>query len=346
MASNDIKRTELSALGEFGLIDHLTSSLKYSQESTTMGVGDDAAVIDLGDKYLLLSTDLLLEGIQFDLTYTPLRHLGYKAVVTNIMDIYAMNGTPSQLTISIGVSKRFSVEMLDELYDGIRQACEEYNVDLVGGDTTSSLTGLTLSVSVVGFVAKDKIAYRSGAKENDLICVSGNLGAAFLGLQILEREKQVFAGNSEVQPQLEGFDFILQRQLKPEARKDIIELLAELDIKPTSMIDLSDGLASDVLQLCKSSKVGARIYLDKMPIASETFRAAEELNFDPVVAALNGGEDYELLFTVPIEMHENLKNLGGIDIIGHVTSESKGAFLVTPDGGEILLQAQGWGEQE
>lgn len=346
MASNDIKRTELSALGEFGLIDHLTSSLKYSQESTTMGVGDDAAVIDLGDKYLLLSTDLLLEGIQFDLTYTPLRHLGYKAVVTNIMDIYAMNGTPSQLTISIGVSKRFSVEMLDELYDGIRQACEEYNVDLVGGDTTSSLTGLTLSVSVVGFVAKDKIAYRSGAKENDLICVSGNLGAAFLGLQILEREKQVFAGNSEVQPQLEGFDFILQRQLKPEARKDIIELLAELDIKPTSMIDLSDGLASDVLQLCKSSKVGARIYLDKMPIASETFRAAEELNFDPVVAALNGGEDYELLFTVPIEMHENLKNLGGIDVIGHVTSESKGAFLVTPDGGEILLQAQGWGEQE
>lgn len=346
MASNDIKRTELSALGEFGLIDHLTSSLKYSQESTTMGVGDDAAVIDLGDKYLLLSTDLLLEGIQFDLTYTPLRHLGYKAVVTNIMDIYAMNGTPSQLTISIGVSKRFSVEMLDELYDGIRQACEVYNVDLVGGDTTSSLTGLTLSVSVVGFVTKDKIAYRSGAKENDLICVSGNLGAAFLGLQILEREKQVFAGNSEVQPQLEGFDFILQRQLKPEARKDIIELLAELDIKPTSMIDLSDGLASDILQLCKSSKVGARIYLDKMPIASETFRAAEELNFDPVVAALNGGEDYELLFTVPIEMHENLKNLGGIDVIGHVTSESKGAFLVTPDGGEIILQAQGWGEQE
>lgn len=346
MSSEKARRTELSTFGEFGLIDHLTSSLKYKQESTQTGVGDDAAVIDLGDRYMLLSTDLLLEGIQFDLTYTPLRHLGYKAVVTGISDIYAMNGTPTQITIGLGISKRFSVEMLDELYDGIRLACDTYNVDLVGGDTTSSLTGLTISTSTVGFVDKQKITFRSGAKENDLICVSGNLGAAFMGLQILEREKRVFEGNANVQPQLEGFDYVLQRQLKPEAQKDIIDLLAELGIQPTSMIDLSDGLASDTLQICKSSKVGARIYLDKMPIASETFRAGEEMNFDPAIAALNGGEDYELLFTVPIELHDQLKNLAGIDVIGHITAESKGAYLVTPDGGEIPLQAQGWGAKE
>ncbi|MGL4221469.1 MAG: thiamine-phosphate kinase, partial [Shewanella sp.] len=233
MSNNDVKRTELATLGEFGLIDHLTSSIKLNQPTTHTGVGDDAAVIDAGDKYMLLTTDLLLEGIQFDLTYTPLRHLGYKAVVANIMDIYAMNGTPTQLTISLGISKRFSVEMLDELYDGIRLACETYQVDLVGGDTTSSLTGLAISVSVVGFVDKDKITYRSGAKANDLICVSGNLGAAFMGLQILEREKQVFAGNDKVQPQLEGFDYVLKRQLKPEARKDIVDQLRELGIQPT-----------------------------------------------------------------------------------------------------------------
>lgn len=342
MSNNDVKRTEISALGEFGLIDHLTSSIKTTQPTTQLGVGDDAAAIDAGEKYMLLSTDLLLEGIQFDLTYTPLRHLGYKAVVVNIMDIYAMNGTPTQLTVSLGISKKFSVEMLDELYDGIRLACDTYKVDLVGGDTSSSLTGLTISISVVGFADKDKITYRSGAKANDLICVSGNLGAAFMGLQILEREKQVFAGNSNVKPQLEGFDYILQRQLRPEARVDIIEQLKELGIKPTSMIDLSDGLASDLMQLAKSSKAGVRIYLDKIPIASETFRAGEELNFDPAIAALNGGEDYELLFTIPIEQHDQIKNLGGIDVIGHITSESKGNFIVTPDGGEIPLQAQGW----
>lgn len=342
MSNNDVKRTELATLGEFGLIDHLTSSIKLNQPTTHTGVGDDAAVIDAGDKYMLLTTDLLLEGIQFDLTYTPLRHLGYKAVVANIMDIYAMNGTPTQLTISLGISKRFSVEMLDELYDGIRLACETYQVDLVGGDTTSSLTGLAISVSVVGFVDKDKITYRSGAKANDLICVSGNLGAAFMGLQILEREKQVFAGNDKVQPQLEGFDYVLKRQLKPEARKDIVDQLRELGIQPTSMIDLSDGLASDLMQIAKSSKAGVRIYLEKIPIASETFRAGEELNFDPAIAALNGGEDYELLFTIPIEKHDEVKNLGGIDVIGHITAESKGNYIVTPDGGEIPLQAQGW----
>ncbi|WP_047444817.1 thiamine-phosphate kinase [Alistipes sp. ZOR0009] len=342
MSNNDVKRTELATLGEFGLIDHLTSSIKLNQPTTRTGVGDDAAVIDAGDKYMLLTTDLLLEGIQFDLTYTPLRHLGYKAVVANIMDIYAMNGTPTQLTISLGISKRFSVEMLDELYDGIRLACETYQVDLVGGDTTSSLTGLAISVSVVGFVDKDKITYRSGAKANDLICVSGNLGAAFMGLQILEREKQVFAGNDKVQPQLEGFDYVLKRQLKPEARKDIVDQLRELGIQPTSMIDLSDGLASDLMQIAKSSKAGVRIYLEKIPIASETFRAGEELNFDPAIAALNGGEDYELLFTIPIEKHDEVKNLGGIDVIGHITAESKGNYIVTPDGGEIPLQAQGW----
>lgn len=342
MSNNDVKRTELATLGEFGLIDHLTSSIKLNQPTTHTGVGDDAAVIDAGDKYMLLTTDLLLEGIQFDLTYTPLRHLGYKAVVANIMDIYAMNGTPTQLTISLGISKRFSVEMLDELYDGIRLACETYQVDLVGGDTTSSLTGLAISVSVVGFVDKNKITYRSGAKANDLICVSGNLGAAFMGLQILEREKQVFAGNDKVQPQLEGFDYVLKRQLKPEARKDIVDQLRELGIQPTSMIDLSDGLASDLMQIAKSSKAGVRIYLEKIPIASETFRAGEELNFDPAIAALNGGEDYELLFTIPIEKHDEVKNLGGIDVIGHITAESKGNYIVTPDGGEIPLQAQGW----
>lgn len=342
MSNNDVKRTELATLGEFGLIDHLTSSIKLNQPTTHTGVGDDAAVIDAGDKYMLLTTDLLLEGIQFDLTYTPLRHLGYKAVVANIMDIYAMNGTPTQLTISLGISKRFSVEMLDELYDGIRLACETYQVDLVGGDTTSSLTGLAISVSVVGFVDKDKITYRSGAKANDLICVSGNLGAAFMGLQILEREKQVFAGNDKVQPQLEGFDYVLKRQLKPEARKDIVDQLRELGIQPTSMIDLSDGLASDLMQIAKSSKAGVRIYLEKIPIASETFRAGEELNFDPAIATLNGGEDYELLFTIPIEKHDEVKNLGGIDVIGHITAESKGNYIVTPDGGEIPLQAQGW----
>lgn len=342
MSNNDVKRTELATLGEFGLIDHLTSSIKLNQPTTHTGVGDDAAVIDAGDKYMLLTTDLLLEGIQFDLTYTPLRHLGYKAVVANIMDIYAMNGTPTQLTISLGISKRFSVEMLDELYDGIRLACETYQVDLVGGDTTSSLTGLAISVSVVGFVDKNKITYRSGAKANDLICVSGNLGAAFMGLQILEREKQVFAGNDKVQPQLEGFDYVLKRQLKPEARKDIVDQLRELGIQPTSMIDLSDGLASDLMQIAKSSKTGVRIYLEKIPIASETFRAGEELNFDPAIAALNGGEDYELLFTIPIEKHDEVKNLGGIDVIGHITAESKGNYIVTPDGGEIPLQAQGW----
>lgn len=342
MSNNDVKRTELATLGEFGLIDHLTSSIKLNQPTTHTGVGDDAAVIDAGDKYMLLTTDLLLEGIQFDLTYTPLRHLGYKAVVANIMDIYAMNGTPTQLTISLGISKRFSVEMLDELYDGIRLACETYQVDMVGGDTTSSLTGLAISVSVLGFVDKDKITYRSGAKANDLICVSGNLGAAFMGLQILEREKQVFAGNDKVQPQLEGFDYVLKRQLKPEARKDIVDQLRELGIQPTSMIDLSDGLASDLMQIAKSSKAGVRIYLEKIPIASETFRAGEELNFDPAIAALNGGEDYELLFTIPIEKHDEVKNLGGIDVIGHITAESKGNYIVTPDGGEIPLQAQGW----
>lgn len=346
MSSESTRRTELSALGEFGLIDHLTASLINKQASTQMGVGDDAAVIDAGDKYLLLSTDLLLEGIQFDLTYTPLRHLGYKAVVSSISDIYAMNGNPSQITIGIGISKRFSVEMLDELYEGIHLACDDYGVDLVGGDTSSSLTGLTISTSSVGFVDKDKVAYRSGAKENDLICVSGNLGAAFMGLQILEREKRVFEGNNNVQPQLEGFDYILRRQLKPDARKDIVEQLADLNIKPSAMIDLSDGLASDTLQLCKSSKVGARIYLDKIPIASETFKVAEELHFDPAVAALNGGEDYELLFTVSIELHEQLKNIPGIDVIGHITPESTGAFLVTPDGSEIALKAQGWNYEE
>lgn len=345
MSADKTPITEVSSLGEFGLIDHLTSSIKLTQPTTVLGVGDDAAVISAGDRLMLLSTDLFLEGIHFDLVYNPLAHLGYKTVVNSIMDIYAMNGTPTQITVAVGLSKKFSVEMLDQLYGGIKLACEHYDVDFVGGDTSSSYTGLTLSTSVVGWVDKDRIAYRSGAKENDLICVTGNLGAAFMGLQILEREKRLYTDQNIAKTNLDGYEYIIQRQLKPEARRDMVELLKSLGIKPTSMIDISDGLASEILHICKSSKVGARIYLDKLPIASQTFKAAEEMNFDPVVAALNGGEDAELLFTVPIELHDQLKNLGGIDVVGHITAESKGAFLVTPDGSEVLIQAQGWTKQ-
>ena len=340
--SDTTKRTELRELGEFQLIDHLTSNLTYRKSTTLVGVGDDAAVIDPQGEQMVVTTDFLLEGIHFDLTYQPLKHLGYKAVVVNLSDVYAMNAIPHQITFSIGVSKRFCLEDLQELYEGAKLACERYDVDLVGGDTSSSLTGMTISVTAIGFAKEDSICYRNGAKENDLICVTGNLGAAYMGLQLLEREKLVFQTNPTVQPQLKGYDYILERFLKPEARKQAIETLAENNIVPTSMIDISDGLSSELLHICKNSKVGCSIYLEKVPIDSETHRMAAELNMDPVTAALSGGEDYELLFTVPIELHEKVSKIEGISIIGHITHQNAGPKLVTPDGNEIKITAQGW----
>ncbi len=340
--SDKSTRTELHELGEFRLIDHLTQKAKSNNASTILGVGDDAAIIDPVGKKMVVTTDLLLEGVHFDLTYFPIRHLGYKAVVVNLSDVYAMNATPKQITVSLGISKRFCVEDLDELYSGIYLACEKYGVDLVGGDTSTSYTGLTISVTAIGEANENELCYRSGAKINDLVCVTGNLGAAYLGLQLLEREKKVFEGNPNVKPQFVGWDYILERFLKPEARKSILETLRELGIKPNAMIDISDGLSSEAMHICKSSKAGCRIYLEKLPIDQQTFKIAEEMGIDAIVAALNGGEDYELLFTVPIEFHEKILALEGVSVIGHITDESTGAFLVTPDGNEIQLKAQGW----
>jgi len=336
------KRTELHELGEFRVIDHLTQNAKCLNKSTIKGVGDDAAVINPEGKRMVVTTDLLLEGIHFDLTYFPLRHLGYKAVVVNLSDVYAMNATPKQITVSIGVSKRFYLEDLDEIYNGIYLACERYGVDLVGGDTSSSYTGLTISITAIGEADEKELCYRSGAKENDLICVTGNLGAAYMGLQLLEREKKVFNGNPNVKPQFAGWDYVLERYLKPEARKSILEKLHEIKVKPSAMIDISDGLSSEALHICKNSKVGCHIYLEKLPIDQQTFKIAEEMGIDAIVAALNGGEDYELLFTVPIENHDKISEIEGISIIGHITPENSGAFLITPDGNEIELRAQGW----
>lgn len=337
-------RTEISTLGEFGLIERLTKEFTPMQASTLKGVGDDAAVIAVGDKLLVVTTDLLLEGIHFDLTYTPLQHLGYKAVVVNLSDVYAMNATPTQITVSIGVSAKLSVEDLEELYAGIRMACERYGVDMVGGDTSASVTGLAISITAIGEATKDTITYRSGAQVNDLICLSGNLGAALMGLQILEREKQVFQQTGLEQPKLEGYDYVLKRILKPEARRETIEMLKENGVKPTSMIDISDGLSSELRHICKQSGVGCRVYLEKIPIAADTFKVCEELHFDAVTAALNGGEDYELLFTISQHDLEKIQGLSGIDVIGHITGGSTGSFLVTPDGRDIELQAQGWVE--
>lgn len=335
------KRTEINELGEFGFIDRLTAPFGLHNASTIKNAGDDAAVIDAGGRYTLISTDLLLEGINFDLTYFPLKHLGYKAVVIGISDILAMNGAPEQILVSLGVSAKLSVEQIEELYSGIRAVCDDYNIDLAGGDTSASVNGLVLNITTVGTVGKNKIVYRSGAKLNDLVCITGDLGAAYMGLHLLEREKRVFAGNENPQPEFEGYEYLLRRQLKPSARMDVIESLNREGIVPTSMIDLSDGLASDLLQICKSSVCGARIYLDRIPIASETYKLAKELNADPVVAALNGGDDHELLFTVPLAMQEKIVKMG-IDIIGHITAPGTGAALVTPDGGDIRLQAPGF----
>ena len=339
------KRTEIAELGEFGLIDTLTRNATTANKRTIRGVGDDAAVIAAGrDDAMLVSTDTLLEGIDFDLTYFPLKHLGYKAVTVGVSDILAMNALPEQIMISIGVSAKLPVEALQDLYEGIDFACKELGVDLVGGDTTASMTGLVINITTIGRAKRKAISYRSGAQFNDLICLTGNLGAAFMGLQLLEREKRVLSDVQNPEPQFEGYEYLLQQYLKPRARKDIVEALAEEGIVPTSMIDISDGLASEVLQICKASKCGARIYLDRIPIAKQTTQLAEEMHIDPVVAALNGGGDYELLFTVPLAMQEQVMGLGLVDIVGHITRETTGAYLVTPDGSDIKLRAQGFKE--
>lgn len=335
-------RTEIATLGEIGLIRHLTEDIKLKNESTLKGIGDDAAVLDYQDKLTLVTTDLLLEGVHFDLTYVPLKHLGYKSAVVNFSDIYAMNGYPRQITVSIGLSKRFSVEDMEELYSGIRLACDVYGVDLVGGDTSASLTGLSISITCIGEGEKGKVVYRNGAHETDLICVSGDLGAAYMGLQLLEREKRVFQGEKDFTPDFSGKEYLLERQLKPEARKDIIEKLRKANVLPTAMMDISDGLSSELLHISKESHVGCRVYEDRIPIDYQTAVMAEQFNMNLVTAALNGGEDYELLFTVPLTDHEKVSEMEGIKIIGHITKAELGNFLVGRDGGEVELKAQGW----
>lgn len=339
---NTKKHTQLAELGEFGLISRLTEKIQIKNTSTLVGVGDDAAVLSYPDKKIVVTTDLLTEGIHFNLMYVPLKHLGYKAVVVNLSDVFAMNATPRQITVSLAISTKFSLEAIEELYSGVHLACEKYGVDLIGGDTTSSLTGLTISVTAIGEANEDELVYRSGAKVTDLVCVTGDLGGAYMGLQLLERENEVFKVNPNQKPQFEGYDYILERQLKPEARSDIKELLKTLDIKPTSMIDISDGLSSETLHLCKASKVGCSIYEEKIPLDRQTKDFAEELSINPLVAALNGGEDYELLFTVPLASYDLIKKEFDITIIGHITPESEGANLITTGGSVIPLQAQGW----
>jgi len=335
-----MSKTEISTLGEFGLIRHLTETIKLKNDSSLRGIGDDAAVLNYKGKKVLVTTDLLLEGVHFDLTYVPLRHLGYKSAVVNFSDIYAMNGQPKQITISLGISKRFCIEDLEEYYDGLQLACDIYGVDIIGGDTSVSMTGLTISITCMG--EGEKIVMRSGAKENDLICVSGDLGAAYMGLQLLEREKSVFKGEKDFQPDFSGKEYLLERQLKPEARKDIIEALHAVGVIPTSMIDISDGLSSELLHIAKESAVGCRIFEERIPIDYQTAMMAEAFNMNLVTAALNGGEDYELLFTVPLGLHDTIAAMKGITIIGHITKPEYGNVLVGRDGGEIALKAQGW----
>lgn len=337
-----MNETEISTLGEFGLIDHLTKHFDIGNASTRCGVGDDCAVLDYGDKMTLVTTDLLLEGIHFDLTYVPLKHLGYKSVVVNVSDVIAMNGTPRQITVSLGVSKRFTVEHLEQLYSGIRLACENYGVDLVGGDTSASATGLVISITCLGEACADNIVYRKGARDTDLVCVSGDLGAAYMGLQLLERERVASAGIKDFQPDFAGKEYILERQLKPEARPDVLKELHELAVQPTAMMDISDGLSSELLHICKASNVGCRVYEDRIPIDYQTAIMAEELNMNLVTAAMNGGEDYELLFTVPLKDHEKVSQMKTAKIIGRITKPELGAYLVTRDDNELEIKAQGW----
>jgi len=335
-------RTELSTLGEFGLIKHLTEHIQIHNESTVKGVGDDAAVIEYKNKVALLSTDMLAEGIHFDLTYMPLKHLGYKAIASNVSDICAMNGTCKQVTVSIALSNRFSVEAAEELYSGMLLACNNYKVDLVGGDTTSSLSGLIISIAALGEAEKGEVVYRNGAKEKDLLVVTGDLGGAYMGLQILEREKAVFKENPNLQPDLEGNDYILERQLKPEARIDIAAILKEKGIKPTSMIDISDGLASEILHLCTQSEVGCNLFEEKIPIDGLTASRAHEFKMDPTICALSGGEDYELLFTIPQSDYDKVKGHPDFTVIGHITDKASGVNMVTRSGSSVTLTAQGW----
>jgi thiamine-monophosphate kinase len=342
LKDKDEQRTSLASLGEFGLIDHLTANFKVTQTSTVKGIGDDAAVLDFDKKKVVVSTDLLVEGVHFDLSYMPLKHLGYKAVVVNVSDIYAMNAKATQVTISIAVSNRFPLEALEELYAGIQLAAKIYNVDVIGGDTTSSTKGLLISVTAIGEVEEEKIAYRNGAKENDLLVVTGDIGGAFLGLKVLQREKSVFEVNPNNQPDLDMYSYIIERQLKPEARKDIPPLLKDLDVKPTSMIDISDGLSSEIMHLCKQSGVGCNVYEDKIPLDPQVISTCEEFNLDSTMVALSGGEDYELLFTIRQEDYPKIKANPNLTVIGHMTQVSEGIHLVTRANTKIELKAQGW----
>ena len=344
---NTTKRTEISSLGEFGFVERLTKDITTTNKETVKGIGDDAAILQFSDdEEVLITTDLFMEGVHFDLTYFPLKHLGYKAVVANISDIYAMNGTPKQITVSLGISRKFYIEDIEELYSGIRLACEQYGVDIVGGDTTSSLTGLAISITATGTAPKGAAVKRSGAKVTDLICVSGDLGAAYMGLQLLEREKIATSGKDGVQPDFAGKEYILERQLKPEARKEVIEKLRSENIKPTAMMDISDGLASELMHICRQSGVGCRIYEERIPIDYQTAVMAEELNLNVITCALGGGEDYELLFTVPIADHEKVAAMKDVRVIGHIVSDSMGLALITRDGVEMELKAQGWTAQD
>ena len=338
----ETNRTEISTIGEFGLIKRLTENIKLQNPESIYGVGDDAAILEMGNQQTLVTTDLLMESVHFDLVYTPMKHLGYKAAIVNFSDIYAMNGTPKQITVSLAVSKRFCIEDLELFYEGLQLACQLHGVDIVGGDTTASVTGLAISITCIGVANKEEIVYRNGAKETDLICVSGDLGAAYMGLQLLEREKAVFEGQKEINPDFSGKEYLLERQLKPEARKDIIESLAKEGIRPTAMMDISDGLSSELMHICTQSQTGCRIYEDRIPIDYQTAVMAEELNMNVTTCALNGGEDYELLFTVPLTAHDKVANMKGVKVIGHITKPELGCGLITRDGQEFELKAQGW----
>ena len=342
MAEDKPTRTELSSIGEFGLIKHLTQYIELQNPSTIKGVGDDAAVIEYKNKQIVVTTDMLVEGVHFDLAYVPLKHLGYKAVIANLSDVYAMNAEPRQITVSIAMSNRFSVEALEEIYAGIYMACKRYEVDLVGGDTTTSKSGLIISITAIGEADKNDLVYRNGAVEKNLICITGDLGGAYVGLQLLEREKKIFLDNPNIQPELEGNDYILERQLKPEARKDISSLLKELKVKPTAMIDISDGLASELLHICTQSGVGCSVYEEKIPLDPTTYSRAREFNLDPTLCALSGGEDYELLFTIDINDFEKVKGNPDITVIGHITDKNSGYQLISKSGTQHPLTAQGW----
>ncbi len=342
LENKDQNKTALAQLGEFGLINHITQNFKIQQQSTIKAIGDDAAVLDFKSKKTLVTTDFLVEGVHFDLSYMPLKHLGYKAVVVNISDVCAMNATPTQITVSIAVSNRFPLEAIEELYEGIRLACQFYKVDLIGGDTTSSTTGLLISVTALGEANKSEIAYRSGANENDLLVVTGDIGSAYMGLQVLEREKQVFLVNPNNQPDLENYSYIVERQLKPEARTDVKDLLAKLNVQPTAMIDVSDGISSEIMHICKASNVGCNLYEETLPLDPQFINVCEEFNLDSTTIAINGGEDYELLFTIAMTDFDKIKGNPNFTVIGHMTAQQEGMHLITRENTKLPLKARGW----